>query len=167
MSTELTIVILPPEESSLKATDERQDPNGKFYDPNMAYHTHFWSYYLTWFSLWSHFVIMHYALDNWLGMSRLGIAYTVQYCVLHGYCWAIPDRRYSHWVQQNAKVFYGLATLNLLAYVAGILGGISIYYAHSHGLVQIFGLSMATFQLLTCTPMVAVVIKALSLLFTA
>ena len=53
------------------------DPNGKYYDPNMAYHSHFWSYYLAWFSIWSHFAIMYYALDNWLGMSRVGIAYTV------------------------------------------------------------------------------------------
>lgn len=65
--------------------------------------------------------------------------------ILHCYCWAIPDRRYSHWVKANSGVFYFLSAINVFVYFAGLICGILMYVNSRDGLVQIIGLSLAAF----------------------
>jgi len=111
----------------------------------MAYLLNFWDYYLTWLSLWIHFCVMYFGVSHWCGDSKIAMCYTAQFVVLHGYCWAIPDRRYTHWVRSNRKVYYMLVIFNITGYVLGIFGGLYMYKRSQEGLFQIMGLSLAVF----------------------
>jgi hypothetical protein len=49
-------------------TENILDAKGKYYDPAMSYKLHQWHYYLTWFSLMNHLLIMSQFLGNWCGV---------------------------------------------------------------------------------------------------
>ena len=137
----------------LKA-DAAIDPEGEYYDPYMSYVIDYWSYYGCYVSVLVHLFAMGFGLSSWCGGSKIAMLYSVQFLVLHAFCWAIPDRRYTAYVKKNAYLFFTLAFVNLAAYFLLIYFGISTYAHNVDGLAQMLGLSVAVFQIIACTPMV-------------
>ena len=100
LSQTRTILILG--DSSDKKTQEldmTKDPNDNYYDPNVSYMLNFWNYYLAWTSLATHSFVMYTCLNCWCEWSKVAMLYSLQFVLLHMFCWAIPDRRYSTWVK--------------------------------------------------------------------
>ena len=132
----------------------------------MAYVFDYWSYYFNYLSMLTHLVTMGYGMDYWCGSSKLALIYSAQFVVLHAFCWAIPDRRYTAFVVRNRIVFGALATINVLAYFGFIAGGLYLYKKSVDGIVQMLGLSLACFQLGANSLMMVTVYKAARTLYS-
>ena len=101
----------------------------------------FWNYYVTYLSLASHLIIHGLALGWWCSSSKLVFLYSAQVICLHAFSWAIPDRRYAAWVKKRCYWFYGVSSLNVVAYMIGIFGGLYLYKTSKDGLWQFTGIS--------------------------
>ena len=115
-----------------------------------------WLYYFVYISMAMHLSVMYMGMNAWCNYNKLVMAYSLQFIFLHVFAWAIPDRRYSYWVKQRKNYFYWFAGTNMLLYFILMVTG-SILYMYSHdGLLNFIGLSIASFQLVACTPMIIV-----------
>ena len=104
-----------------------------------------------------HAVTMYYLLNAWCRYSKFIMFYSFQVFLLHAYSWAVPDRRYTQWVQDTAPFFVFLSVLHMVGYVCGIAFG-SYLYAESKkgvydGVLGYFGYALTVFTLVAQTPM--------------
>lgn len=138
--------------------EPEKDANGDFYTPFYAKGATFFNYWLTYLSTFIHVITMAVLMDCWCNWSKIAIGYSFQFFLIHAYSWAIPDRRYTSWIHKHQTTFYTLAILNLVVYVAGISGGLCMYFGSDDGIFSLLGLSVVCFQLCSCTPMVVCII---------
>ena len=77
LSQTRTILILgDSSDKKVAELDMTKDPNGNYYDPNVAYYINFWNYYLAWTSLGAHTLVMYSFLNCWCGWSKIAMLYT-------------------------------------------------------------------------------------------
>ena len=145
-----------------------KDRNGTPYDPWYVVGKTFYNYYITYISLFMHFMTMWYLLDSWCRYSKLVMFYSFQCFLLHAYSWAVPNRQYGDWVQDKKVFFIFLATLNITGYFATIALGSYLYekslYGIYDGMTGYFGVSLMIFTVATNTPqmiMLGLTIKTL------
>ena len=131
MNSKAIIVLL--QDGEVTEFNPNKDPSGSYYDPTLVRALSLFDNYLIWLSLSIHWAVMQFGMSGWCGGSKIAITYTFQFLVLHLYCWVIPDRRYSSWVRSNVILFYSLAGLNALLYVACIFVGFEQYMYSTNG----------------------------------
>ena len=131
MNSQAIIVLL--QDGDVTEFNPKKDPSGSYYDPALVRALNLWDNYLIWLSLSIHWAVMQFGMSSWCGGSKIAMAYSVQFLVLHLYCWALPDRRYYSWVRSNLFLFYTLACLNALFYVACIFIGFEQYVYSKNG----------------------------------
>ena len=130
-----------------------EDKNGNTYFAFNMEGMLFWNYYATYVSLFTHLVI-HALMGFWCSWSKVVLFYSFQVCLLHAYSWAIPDRRYAHWVKERRNWFYFASMANIVFYFAGIFGGLYLYVESTDGIKQFTGFSCIAYTFISQTLMV-------------
>ena len=92
-------------------------------------------------SIGVHIIVMYWAMDEWIGMSKLALFYSFQYICLHLYIYAVSDRRYSSFIQDKISWFYISAGLNLSVVLACLLVGV-VMAKSPDGMVQVIGIGL-------------------------
>ena len=74
---DLEVVILSKSDHiNLKATDQKVDAKGQYYDPQDRITSSFWTYYLNFLSIFVHLGVMYFALSNWCNKSKIAYLYS-------------------------------------------------------------------------------------------